>query len=410
MVHERYKRPNYLFITIEENKGWFFSFNSLCQIDFNTNRVVIEKYLYDENKSKYFPYRNFAKIGDLFYLYPNIDYNFIDIYDSKTKRMQSVELKNLDCNTNMTQNFFPKFGFHAVIDNRIYFVGYSYPAIVVYDLCTKEIVYLNKSLKEIDEHITEYRWTGYFGDGYAISEGYIFFPVAGMAAILKVNATTLEEELIYVDVVSTSFGGMTQLDEQHFLLTGRGIASNHIYIWNWKSEKIESDLYIDDFGNNCFEAFHAIKKCGNHFLVFPYLCQQDAIYEINLKENALIKNNILSKCLEHEKNNCTRSIIKTLSIHSVDSHIIRFMSGNDFMWYEYDFEKDILREFSVVSDESDGFYDRAYGDLIKMRIAANSSVDENDVPISAMLRMRCEEDDKIKKKDDVGEKIYNSIS
>ena len=213
MVHERYKRPNYLFITIEENKGWFFSFNSLCQIDFNTNRVVIEKYLYDENKSKYFPYRNFAKIGDLFYLYPNIDYNFIDIYDSKTKRMQSVGLKNLDCNTNMTQNFFPKFGFHAVIDNRIYFVGYSYPAIVVYDLCTKEIVYLNKSLKEIDEHITEYRWTGYFGDGYAISEGYIFFPVAGMAAILKVNATTLEEELIYVDVVSTSFGGMTQLDE-----------------------------------------------------------------------------------------------------------------------------------------------------------------------------------------------------
>ena len=145
-------------------------------------------------------------------------------------------------------------------------------------------------------------------------------------------------------------------------------------------------------------------------MVFPYLCQQDAIYEINLKENALIKNNILSKCLEHEKNNCTRSIIKTLSIHSVDSHIIRFMSGNDFMWYEYDFEKDILREFSVISDESDGFFDRAYGDLIKMRMAANSSVDENDVPISAMLRMRCEEDDKIKKKDDVGEKIYNSIS
>lgn len=271
--------------------------------------------------------------------------NHICEYDLKTQNLSFYKIKEVKKQTKIRYLTTEKFFRMLKYDKFIFFFGRTYPAIIRFDIETKEQIYFDDWVDELDEYLKgrKIENLAFFADGQCVFEERIYVAIACCNRILKINPITLKFEFIDINTDLKGFGGLAYVDGKLWLTSMQQDASS-IICYDIKSGFIK-EISIPYEG-----MYLAPVIMNNTISLFP------------LNDNSIYIYNILTydwRRVEIPYNICERGNRRKdgrIGVKVTNDSII-ICSYSDNIWREFICGQGITREWSYAVEDKDLLHD-----------------------------------------------------
>lgn len=401
--NEIYQRPSAMNMAEENGKIWAALLNGkgICEIDIKNRRGKICKRFEADMFGKDFLYMNVMKINDYLIFSPGIAEK-IAIYDLKKDALTYIPLEKYACKQS---NLEPKFWNIVRYQSVAFLIGYSYPAIIKVDMDTKEAEYITDWVAEVEDNIEEGDQSGYFSDGYVISEKLLLLPIGCMKAVLELNLITLHTKVKKLNVPMKGIGGIASVDARHIWMVGKVEKTNYVSCWDRETDMIK-EICLAGEDENTFVPFYAPLCTENKMYLLPI--EASHIYEIDLETEEIVIKKEIPSSYEYSNSFWWR---KTLAPRFRGASLL-FLAGDDLKWHEYNLLTGKSRNYHVYLEEEVEDRER-YFDVIFLHSRDQTGsiiVSETQIPFERFLDKLSEDNVYVNKYKDIigcGKKIYD---
>ena len=339
-----------LTLTEEKEKAWFLRLNTneLYEFDRINNNAKVLKRFTEEPLAEGILYLPIEKMGNILILGPGTASHvaFYNLADGECEYIELVQVRN-DRKIKYTGawDFYKSYTY----ENCVYLFGYEYPAILKIDMGTREVVYLTDWVVEVEKKISKTGVSmGYVSDYVAVGN-FVWALCECVNIVLRLDLWT--DKIEVMDICSALDIQCGICFDGNFWVAGNNQYSNKIlkYDNHFVLEK-EIEIYSakdsDEAYNFLLEeyywAIYPVIDLGEKLLLFSaYPCH---VYEFD-KESDQVRIHPLFEELIKEKDERFHSL-KILAPRR-RGNFICFVTGNDFMWNEYDFVHNTLNQYEV---------------------------------------------------------------
>lgn len=354
-------------------KIWFASSTKsiLCEVDKRTKNVKI---LAELEKGKI--YSSIEKVGQNLILIPN-SASAIVIYDLLTTRINFITFTIPEDDRYYIEQ--SKFWKSFSYKNYVYILPLTYPAIIRLNINTMKIEYLTEWLSNIKYKINENEVEmKYFMDVF-MQDKYAWLACGSSNTMVQLELDSCDFSYFKVNTALDGFGAFTY-DGEKFWITEHGALFNRIISWNPDNEKVE-ELTLFDNQEEKYCPVCKVVDLEKKILVFPYM--NSSVYEVDKIKGSVIE-------------------CKELRMYFVGTHlwewqvmaikkeknIIKFVSGMDFVWHEYDCEKKTCIDYEIKLDESNKKAKKVIKELCRDILLKKSRCDlleEKEIPLQGYV-------------------------
>lgn len=361
----------------EEGKAWLarLGANGLYEFDKKENRAKLLMRFLDYSIDKGNLYHAAGKVGNILVLAPIAASNIV-LYDLATDKAESLELVLVKDERKVQytgdSNFFKCF-LHG---NSVYCWGYEYPAMMKINIDTKQITYFTDWVKEAEEKIEKKSaGMGYISD-CVIVEDYAWALCECADFILRLDLRT--DEIRIIDICSDLDIRCGICFDGNFWLTGYNNSGYKLLKFDDKFvlEK-EIAIYLANDGEEEYNlplqawywAIYPVIDLGEKLLLFS--AYPIHVYEFDKASEQVRIHPAFEELMENREERL--NILPILAPRRKENFVC-FISGNDFLWNEYDFVHDILTRYEVLA-EDDGEFLQKSSKFMTERISM-----ENEIP------------------------------
>ncbi len=340
----------------DKEKAWFLRLktNELCEIDRKNHEAKILKRFTDAPMIEDFLYLPIEKVGDILILAPGTASHLV-FYDLSNDMCEYIELAPIQDDRKLRYTGVCNFLKSYVQGNSVYLFGYEYPAIVKIDMATKEIAYLDAWVMEVEQRIKKvYASMGYVSD-YAIVGNFVWMLCECVNAVLCLDLRTDKIEII--DICSDLVIQCGICFDGNFWVTGNNEHANKLLKYNnqFVLEK-EIEIYsVKDGGEEYFLpleegywATYPVLDLGEKLFLFSVYPSH--VYEFDKASEQVRIQVAFEKLMEVRGEKLYD--LKILAPRKKDN-IIYFVTGNDFLWNEYDFIHDMVTQYEVRTERDE---------------------------------------------------------
>ena len=391
-----YMRPSGMNMAEGNGKVWMALLhrNGICEIDIKTREAKLCKIFEEEPLDGEFLYCYVEKIGERLIFSPGLAEK-IAIYDLRTETMMYIPLKNADKYREL------KFWNIIRYQSDVYFLAYTYPAIIKLNMESMEIEYITDWLNEIIEDIPVDAYNGYFSDGHVMYDDQVLIPVNCMRAVLELNLKTARTKIRKLEVSMRGIGGLSSRDGENIWLVGRGGKANWVSCWNRKTGDIK-EIFLKEIGEDMINPFFAPVCTESKVYLMPmsapYICEIDP----NKKK--------IGKC--RLIGTITQPLWEwtTMATRLHEDWLI-FITGSDFGWHEYSMETGKSEDYYIYMEENEKEIERYFDTIYsKYKEEKYPVIPEIRVPLEyfldRVLEMGEQFSDKVSHEILFGKKIY----
>lgn len=398
--NEIYMRPSGMHMVEEDGKAWMALLhrNGICEIDTKTRKARLCKIFEGEPLDGECLYCYVEKIGDRLFFSPGLAQR-IAIYDLKKKTITYIPIKNADKYSEI------KFWNIIRYQSDVYFLAYTYPAIIKLNMETMETEYITDWLEEIEESLPVDGSNGYFSDGYVMYDERALIPVNCMKAVLELDLKTAHTEIRRLKVSMRGIGGLSSSDGENIWLVGRGSRADRVACWNRKTGGIK-EILLKEIDEDMPAPFFAPICTGAKVYLMPMLASY--IYEIDENEKKI------EKCRAMGAAKGSLWTWTTMATR-LRGDQLTFIMGADFGWHKYNVETGEFADYFICMEENKEEI-RRYFDTVYSRYKEEqySVISETRVPLEYFLDRAVEMDtqlpDWIEREILFGKKIYAHAS
>lgn len=357
--NENYFRPSAMNMAEENGKIWMplLDRNGICEVDVKTRTARICNVFGGEPLSKGYLYCHVEKIKNYLVFSPNTAEN-IAVYDLKSESFIYHPLRKLEgeCRENQSEAKFWNILHHG---SDVYFLGYSYPAIIKLNVESMEFTYITDWVKKVEENIVKGNDCGYFSDGHVISGDKALIPIGCMNAVLELNFKTDRTKLKKLDVTMRGIGGLSSLDGKNVWLVGRGGRTNYVACWNRQTDEIK-ELFLEDIEEDLRDPFYAPFCTESKVFLMPLSALHS--YEIDLNTWKIERSGMLKKLFKNPE----KSLFpwwRTMAPR-MRGNLLLFLTCDNLEWHEYDTTTDKLTSYFIYIDQDreaeEHYFDAVY--------------------------------------------------
>lgn len=251
---------------LADNKRWFFfnEYNALCNMDPDTNIINYSGSVPWENVFTKYLFADIQYFNGILLLVPR-GASSIALYNIKEKTFHKIELKKIETKSKNSYVSWMKFICSVIVDNSIYMIPRTYPAIVELNLITYQLDYHNQWVSEADERLFENE--AFFWSDYVVKGKTIILASANGDYLLSFDTIKKSYKIIDCNNNWNGFSGIEVLEE-NLLLTGR--KDGIIKLWDSKNNTIR------DFGQlpqgffvHKIIGFSKLMRIGSSILAIP---------------------------------------------------------------------------------------------------------------------------------------------
>lgn len=234
MLIEKKEIQKFRSMTQIDDKIYFLSNhgNELWLFDIKTG-ILKSKCKLSEKKDNYVLCRKIIKYNDILVFVPN-SANDIYIYDSRTETIRQIPIPDISIPYNKKHKFSNAF----FIDNKIYFLPFCYPAILVMDTDSWQVSV--QKIIGIEEKAFE---AELFSGCYALQKDKCYVPSALLNEVLEIDINTYEVKNYSLGRENTWYGTIL-FDGEYFWLTG---GKNTITRWDIVHDMVVEYAYPENF-------------------------------------------------------------------------------------------------------------------------------------------------------------------
>ena len=391
----------------ENQKGWMISHSSLCELNFLTKKASIIKKLEVDFERNHSPFLSVVKHDKKFYLSSGIEGKYIGIYNQDVDEIHNIQLREINNANQVDCLLKPSLNPGIKVENYIFYSGYSYPAIVVIDTLTDDIFYIDDWILNIEKSIVnKQEFTHYFSRGYEIVDNNIYFGFACLPKLLKIDLSNMTTEIIELETDVYGISGLTKLDEKRIFITERGKSGNRCLIWNKDTLEIENQIEIDEYNSQAIDSLYPVVNCNNRFFLFPFITLfAENIYEIDIKSLSIgIKTNLSMGINKYDASET--EFMQHVLVLQEDQGIIRYLSGSDLHWYEWDEKTDTTINYVIELDENEESLIDCWSDCALDFVWNGQTVPERLIPLKGFIDLVVKDkNEDLEDKEKIGDKI-----
>lgn len=334
----------------EKGKAWFAraQANGLYEFDEVENCVKLLMRFPNFPIDKSFLYQAIEKVGSILVLAPATASKIV-FYDLATDKAEYIELVPVENERKVRYTGGCKFLKSYRHGDHVYLFGFEYPAVLKINVKTKKIVYFTNWVKEVEQSIKKMFVTmGYVSD-YAVVGDYVWALCECANVVLQLDLRT--DEIKVVDICSDLDICCGICFDGNFWVTGYNENANKLLKYDCSfalKEEIEICSSSKDGGDYSLSLqdrlwiFYPIIDLEEKLLLFSVYPRH--IYELDKISNEVRVFPVFEEFLE----------IRDEKLHDMgilaprkDGNIIRFITGNDFLWNEYDLLHDTVTRYEV---------------------------------------------------------------
>ncbi len=325
----------------------------------------------DELSSKY---NDAIEVENKLYLVPylyrkNMDIRIVDL---STLSSEYIELENREIQKDLINASL----FSGVIQIKdfVFFIPYSYPAIIRMNVNNKKIDYIDLWINELN--INEESNLGFFPiNQYSISGENIYLPLARCTDLLIINYKTMEISINHIKVNSSGFSCICKIDEENFLLTGAGQNSDWLYLWNKEKNDVCKEWKMQSTPND-YPVMKMLKHSNKDVYIFP--CQNWEGLKLDiycLKGDAAELTNTELIQNYTQKNNIPLYGNEIIYANWISDDVFLYVTGYDLKWHEYNVKthKHVEYNLELANDNEQIFkaLKEYYSNLTKYKVPIN---------------------------------------
>ena len=233
-------------------------------------------------------------------------------------------------------------------NDYLYLIPYAYPSVVVLDLKTLDINYIDDWVEVISESVIADNKKGFFfSEQYITKNDKIIIPFFCMPAILEIDVVELTAKVVTIDSDEEGFSGVLESLDGNYILAGSGKGVNFFYMVDKK------DYSLRRISSRCdsYRGYVSLKMLRDKYdniYVFPRKREEGFdvdIYCLNLKTLDLRPTNIM----ENERTSFDKRIWGDEILYAdwKDENTIIYVTGRDLKWHEYNVETTELVEYEM---------------------------------------------------------------
>lgn len=345
-------------LAVAEGNGkvWFArsQANGLYEFDKIENCTKLLMRFPDFSIDKANLYHAIEKVGSMLVLAP-ASASKVVLYDSATEKAEYLELAPVE-NERKVQytgvcKFFKCFG-HG---DSVYLFGYEYPAVLKIDVKTKQITYFTDWVRDVEQRIKKISATmGYVSDCIIVGD-YVWALCECADAVLCMDLRT--DEIKVVDICSDLDIRWGICFDGNFWVTGYSENANKLLKYD-RSFVLEEEIEVcstqkdgDAYSFSPQDAryvFYSVIDLGERLLLFPDYPRH--VYEFDKILNEVRILPAFEELLEiRDEKLHPRGIL----VPRKNGNLICFITGNDFLWNEYDFLHDTITRYEVRAESDE---------------------------------------------------------
>lgn len=290
-------------IEIENNKAWFISreINALFVLDFETEKVKLIHILSHEKIFADQEYRKIIKIGEKIIIAPFFSKGELIEYDLKSNTLTKIFLKKRDAFL-IEKDMGNEIAFYDIIKyhKKIYLIGCGYPAIVEYDVDTRECKYYTDYIKKL-EKLSFSENMGIFANA-KIQDNCLLLPFLQGNIVVEFNMATKSFKYNEVGDKSNRYWKI-ELDGEFVWLSQHGGAGLPLIRWDYRSGKsTRHESYPEkcDFSRcmNGYTGFVDMVSINGKLNMFPDMA--NIVVEVDLNNGDMTENQKLSEIIHNK--------------------------------------------------------------------------------------------------------------
>ena len=218
------------------NKRWFFlnECNALCNMDIDGDIINFSGSVPWENGFTKYLFADIRHFNGTLILAPR-GASSIALYNIKENKFSQIKLEKIKAKSKNAYVNWLKFICSVIVDDSIYMIPRTYPAIVELNLATRQVDYHNQWLHEADERLFENE--AFFWSDYAVNGKTIILAAANGVYLMFFDTVRKSHQIVECKNNENGFSGIERL-EDNLLLTGR--KDGAIKLWDSNSNTIKN--------------------------------------------------------------------------------------------------------------------------------------------------------------------------
>lgn len=305
--------------------------------------------------------------------------NKVAIYNTETKNIKYIPLKKNGRKSNEFFMPYANFFYSFIHERNIYMLGYYYPAILIYNVDTDEIKYLDDWLEKIDRKIPENDMRGFFGRGYVyVNSDIILLPIACTNGLLKLNMETNETEVIWIESVHDGISGISADVNGKVWMVGYGTHDDDVVIWKYKSNEYEVKHIPEVRKEKMFSSFYQPIITENRVYFVPL--RENHIYSIGINDKNIEVDLSLDNIL-NIADNTNEPLLKYYLINN-NGNTLSIIRSYDLSWHKIILDTMDERVQAIEDRELDGIYIEIMSKYEKF----DTVVNETTMPLNNFIR------------------------
>lgn len=328
----------------EEDKLWFVAFdhNGLYCKCGGSEEAVLEAIIPNERKYAFRLYAGMKKYGNKIFLIPFLA-DEVAVYDINKKMFTKLSLKKVtEFGQKKIANENAKFWSSEIYGEFLFLFPHNYPAIVIINMCTLEIVYISDFIIELEK--LSINNEPYITD-VCVENKIAYCSCGCFEGFVQFGLKNRNIKICKVPVRGSGFNGILKIGS-NIWLTPR-VDGGVVRFDLKRNMTTVYDRYPKDFSSS-YVPFHTLYKWEEGILLMPDLSEQFVYLNPRTGEMENIK--YLSDFISGEKSEDSYGYDKTMA-YSIDGETISFMSGKDYTFYSINIKTGEIcqNEFYITS-------------------------------------------------------------
>lgn len=320
--------------------------NAICSVDFQRRRAEVIRWMdkYDFLSSG--EYWAVCQVGGNLVLIPSGSDDVI-LYDFEKDSLTHIRVMQPNIKTNKKYLREKKFGVGFSVNNNIYLLGLSYPAILKIDAGNCKTLYLDAWIKEVQDFIPENDTSPYFAYGYLLDGENVYIPGRASGTLLGLNLLTDRVTVYAKHSNMKMIHGIVRVGEKIWVMASLDNRES-LFLWSPKNGFMDEIVIKKNQSENiCW--WNPLEAGG-----YIYLCQMNGknVYRVNIQQRIVepcekIMNAIGDTSVTYGTNNS----ISVIPIGQEKEKMI-FHSRWNKKWLVYDTQDQSIESFRIeISDE-----------------------------------------------------------
>lgn len=209
----------------------------------------------------------------------------VTYYNMLSKTFTNIPLKNMEIDSRaIVGNSNPLFWQAIKVENGVFMLGYSYPAILFINSTNDEIVYITDWINDLNKYIEEDEGFAFFTEGHFIEGKELWIPLGCCQGFLVLNLETLRCNIHRVKGSFSSISCTENVGKDTYFIMGRGKGKDKYALYDRKKDEINElhsfciDEHYGDF------PFHKPLYYNGKLFIIPINNAKAFIYDIHSKE------------------------------------------------------------------------------------------------------------------------------